>query len=290
MRLICPNCGAQYEVPDGVIPDQGRDVQCSNCGNTWFQPHPDHDADLAEELGKEIAPPAPKVDAPQPKPNPEPEPEVVAEREPTPPQERPQPARRELDPAIADLLREEAEYEARQRAAEAEADMQTQPDLGLEEPGTDETARRAEEARQRMERRKGPQPDPEPDLPDEDDLSEHVGSRRELLPDIEEINSSLNAEGRKPAQSDDYASPGGDTAAVPRKSSGFSGGFILGVLVIALLWSVHVFSAQISEQLPQLAGPLESYSRSIDSGRGWLDTQVKALLVKLDELAAASEA
>lgn len=37
MRLICPNCDAQYEVQDSVIPQTGRDVQCSNCGVTWFQ-------------------------------------------------------------------------------------------------------------------------------------------------------------------------------------------------------------------------------------------------------------
>ena len=42
MRLTCPNCGAQYEVPAEVIPESGRDVQCSNCGDTWFQTHPDH--------------------------------------------------------------------------------------------------------------------------------------------------------------------------------------------------------------------------------------------------------
>ncbi|WP_235602498.1 zinc-ribbon domain-containing protein, partial [Sulfitobacter pontiacus] len=41
MRLICPNCDAQYEVPDEVMPSSGRDVQCSNCGQTWFQHHPD---------------------------------------------------------------------------------------------------------------------------------------------------------------------------------------------------------------------------------------------------------
>ena len=38
MRLVCPNCNAQYEVDDAAIPDSGRDVQCSNCGHGWFQP------------------------------------------------------------------------------------------------------------------------------------------------------------------------------------------------------------------------------------------------------------
>jgi predicted Zn finger-like uncharacterized protein len=37
MRLVCPNCEAKYEVPDDAIPDTGRDVQCTNCGHTWFQ-------------------------------------------------------------------------------------------------------------------------------------------------------------------------------------------------------------------------------------------------------------
>ncbi|MFV2002813.1 MAG: zinc-ribbon domain-containing protein, partial [Paracoccaceae bacterium] len=41
MRMICPNCSAQYEVDKSVIPDGGRDVQCSNCGHTWFQSHQD---------------------------------------------------------------------------------------------------------------------------------------------------------------------------------------------------------------------------------------------------------
>jgi predicted Zn finger-like uncharacterized protein len=290
MRLICPNCGAQYEVPDGVIPEQGRDVQCSNCGNTWFQPHPDHDAELAEELGQEVLPEATEPDT-APEQAAEAEPEPASDPEPEPVPEPAKGARRELDPAIADLLREEAEFEARQRAAEAEADMQTQPDLGLEDPAPDESTRRAEEARARMDRRKGPQPEPEaePEEIAEDEINEHVGSRRELLPDIEEINSSLNAEARKPAQSDDHATPGTEGMPAPRKSSGFSGGFVLGVLVIALLWSVHVFSGQISAQVPQLAGPLESYSSTINKGRDWLDGQVKTLLVKLDELAAASE-
>jgi predicted Zn finger-like uncharacterized protein len=37
MRLVCPNCNAQYEVDPAVIPEEGRDVLCSACGHAWFQ-------------------------------------------------------------------------------------------------------------------------------------------------------------------------------------------------------------------------------------------------------------
>lgn len=37
MRLICPNCGSQYEIDDALVPDSGRDVECSKCGQVWFQ-------------------------------------------------------------------------------------------------------------------------------------------------------------------------------------------------------------------------------------------------------------
>ena len=38
MRLLCPQCDAEYEIPDDVIPTEGRDVQCSGCQETWFVP------------------------------------------------------------------------------------------------------------------------------------------------------------------------------------------------------------------------------------------------------------
>ncbi|MEM8789852.1 MAG: zinc-ribbon domain-containing protein, partial [Pseudomonadota bacterium] len=37
MRLICPNCGSQYEVDVTLFPDEGREVQCSNCETVWVQ-------------------------------------------------------------------------------------------------------------------------------------------------------------------------------------------------------------------------------------------------------------
>ena len=40
MRLVCPRCGAQYEIDDEAIPPQGRDVECSSCDNVWRATRP----------------------------------------------------------------------------------------------------------------------------------------------------------------------------------------------------------------------------------------------------------
>ena len=35
MKITCPYCSTSYHVPDGSIGDEGRDVRCANCGETW---------------------------------------------------------------------------------------------------------------------------------------------------------------------------------------------------------------------------------------------------------------
>ncbi len=37
MRLVCPSCKANYEVPRNAVPIGGREVQCASCGHKWFQ-------------------------------------------------------------------------------------------------------------------------------------------------------------------------------------------------------------------------------------------------------------
>jgi predicted Zn finger-like uncharacterized protein len=36
MRLSCPNCGVEYEVPEALVPEAGRHVQCTACHTRWF--------------------------------------------------------------------------------------------------------------------------------------------------------------------------------------------------------------------------------------------------------------
>jgi predicted Zn finger-like uncharacterized protein len=36
MRLTCPNCGVEYEVPEAAVAPAGRHVQCTACHTRWF--------------------------------------------------------------------------------------------------------------------------------------------------------------------------------------------------------------------------------------------------------------
>ena len=310
MRLTCPNCAAQYEVPEDVIPAEGRDVQCSNCGQTWFQAAAG--AAAAAEVQAEDIPAVPEAEAP-PAPAVEetPEPELpaeaagetaepAAEEDPEPAEARqealeeadqtgghpdapldgepeadaaateaeiaaaPPPRSRGLDPALTDILREEAEREASLRAAEGES-LETQPDLGLESAAAeDEAARRSRQARDRMARMRGEDP--------RQTAAAETGSRKELLPDIEEINSTLRSAGS--------AAPAPQAASeeppVRRKSS-FARGFALSLIAALALVIVYDKAALISEKLPQANPALDSYVGWVDQARLWLDGQVKSL-------------
>lgn len=306
MRLTCPNCEATYEVPDDVIPEAGRDVQCSNCGDTWFQHHPDHppqtadhpqddpsqdaddydDAALDDEeddlpdLGRGTpaaagSPLASEEDsdadiARDMWQDPEPEDhEDAASDAPLAGQPR-----RAIDPEVRGILQEEAERESRARAEER-ARLETQPELGLDDE--DETSRRSREARTRMARLRG-EPDPEDDAEIASATIDPT-SRRDLLPDIDEINSSLRSEGEAAAGSfneDDYP------ALPPRKRGGFRFGFFLILILAGLGLLAYMLAPMIKENVPQAADQVDAYVAQVDSFRLWLDDQARLLLAWLD--------
>ncbi|WP_372884292.1 zinc-ribbon domain-containing protein [Shimia sp.] len=354
MRLSCPNCGAQYEVPAEVIPQDGRDVQCSNCGHTWFQLHPDNDADLAQETGAsladegwspeaeldalsgdiaddpnaaatgEVQPPDPvfddEGDAPQPprargraaesprqSTAPAAEtadaaagdtghPDIIRDRPDeadldsdeddtdddfTPPPSAP--ARRSIDASVADVLRQEAEYEAQVREAEARDLLETQSELGLDTPD-DGASRRADEARSRMRRIRG-LPDTEPEAPPAEDPAEDPladfddnSSRRNLLPDIEEINSTLRStEGRSAAE--------GDVLAISSRASrrsGFRLGFGVSLLVAALVILAYVYNQDITAAWPASEPYMDRFMEQMNALRVWLDTRVTDAMLWLN--------
>ncbi|MFY9207217.1 MAG: zinc-ribbon domain-containing protein [Yoonia sp.] len=274
MRLICPNCGAQYEVADDVIPEDGRDVQCSNCAHTWFEDRGASDEE--DEFSEEVAAPSIELDGDKDDDDALWGAEVYAQK-PAPAAKMP-PKRQELDPSIADILREEAAREAAARRAEADSAIDDQADLGLDSvaPVQDQRSR---ETQVRMAKLKG-----------EDPIAAVVAetvasSRRELLPDIEEINSSLRSDAERGTG---YAEPE-VFQAIQRR--GFRTGFLSVLLILATLAALYIFAPQISAKAPAAAAPLNGYVTTVDKGRLWIDSKLRDFLKSLNaEDAAQAEA
>lgn len=291
MRLICPNCDAQYEVPDDVMPPEGRDVQCSNCGNTWYQGHPDEVtaaeavADMEPQEDEEFV----SFDTPEPEP-------VVEEEDdddardtfeespaPKPSEDRPMPTRRELDPAVADVLRAEAELEEQARRNEM-GSMESQPELGLSE-GSDDADKRAREARERMARMRGEAPAVASETTQDASTSADLGSRRSLLPDIEEINSTLRSNSDRSPTND----PGQTAQIEVQEQRSSRRGFVFAVALVSVLALAYSFAPQIANAVPQLESAMTTYVIMIDTWRDWLDAQVTNMLSWLDAAATSTE-
>ncbi|MFT6022255.1 MAG: putative Zn finger-like uncharacterized protein [Ascidiaceihabitans sp.] len=256
MRLICPNCDAQYEVPVDVVPTEGRDVQCSNCGQTWFQHHPDHEPATEEDVQADTVDEAEeRAEAPQ------------------------EPQRREIDPAVADILRQEKEHETQLREQDA-GGLESQPDLGLDD-AEDESTRRVREARDRMARMRGEEPVIETAA-----TAAAVGSRRDLLPDIEEINSTLRSTSDRQIAGDDASAMAPGRV---RKKRGFRRGFILIVVIAIIMAVLYIFAPAIAKAIPQVDPYLSAYVGWIDQGRSWLDGHVQSMLKWLDDTAASQK-
>ena len=188
MRLVCPNCAAQYEVAEDTIPATGRDVQCASCGKTWFQPPAsaflqaaaeavtsgsDAEAEEAADTTDDDGPP-PEFRRARPKSSVDPSVLDILRRE----------AEREADVRVA----EEAEDAAEEAAAEEEGELpaEDQPEAAAEaESDSRSLAERARDARARLnanrdsERRAA---EAEADEPEYED----TGYEEDTVADIEE--------------------------------------------------------------------------------------------------------
>lgn len=359
MRLICPNCGAQYEVPDDVIPAEGRDVQCSNCGDTWFQAHPDAaqpeeqtadpiqttadaPADDAEEdvqeTFEEVEPPEVSFDDTETDEtdlggadwdieddletddaygdaadgpalfeddvddeveddwqealadedhHAEPEgddPDLAQDVDDQEDNEEssnraPVPQRRGIDPSVANVLRQEAEHEAQVRAEERQT-LETQAELGLRAP-SDEATKRASEARDRMRKLRGLTDDDVDVTPVPAPQTEIRDSRKDLLPDIEETNSTLRHAGDTPQTGEAAVDLEAEQAG---RGRGFRMGFVFVILIAAAAVFVYSRNDQLAASYPQFAPQIEEFVDGANNTRVWLDTKVTNLFLWLNEL------
>ncbi|AZQ69031.1 thioredoxin [Silicimonas algicola] len=277
MRLVCPNCSAQYEVDTSLIPDEGRDVQCSNCGHTWFElppppagfedtlsasPQEESDDEAEDEAPSEavraVAAASEKSISDEEEEEAE-EDEDIASAAFVPPAGDAPRARRPADAADVDLLREEAQRELSQRRAPPSEALETQTDMALDQIRRRETPSRALRARMASMR---PDNDPDDDRQDARGDSDYQAPRKDLLPDIDEINSTL-----KPARKRRR----GTTEAVASHRSGFRMGFFLMLLIAAGLIVAYAFAPAIASAIPGSETALVRYVDGANAARDWLD-------------------
>lgn len=229
MRITCPSCKAQYEIDDGLLPEDGREVQCSACGTVWFQDHP---LILTERRPAPVAPPEASEAVT------EAGDEVSSDE-----QEAPSGGARAkpVDEQVLEILRAEAAFEAEQRAREA-GGLETQPDLGLAGPA--------------------PWPsDPAPEEPAE-------RTKAPPFPDIEDISASLepirNGRPRRGRTPEAVAVP--PTSA--ERSSSFIRGLTLPLAVALILVALYLAAPMIGGAVPALAPVTEGYVGAVDGLRG----------------------
>jgi predicted Zn finger-like uncharacterized protein len=233
MRLTCPNCNAQYEVDERVIPQNGRDVQCSACGNTWYQ----YPMEVALQMRAAELDDDDDEDLPAPRDG--------AGRAATP----------RIDQTVLDVLREEAEREMSERQR-SRAALETQGDLGLVT-----APQRSKAAPSRIYG----EPDPEAPSSQQATVDEPSAApapaRRNLLPDIEELTSSL--EPGSQAREEDEADGGNESA----PDRGFRRGVSTVMMIALALVLVYVLAPTIATYIPAAEGVLRGYVTMIDGLR-----------------------
>ena len=297
MRLICPNCGAQYEVDAAMIPADGRDVQCSNCVTTWFQPG---------KLEIDQAPAAARM------------PVDVDAAEPPAPIEPPQPRRRETSAGALEIIRQEAARETRMRAAEA---LETQEEMPLDMPA--DTAERGRQARAQIAALTRPEAEPAPKVegegegapdamppdvvdamdemdavdlapapqpptiapgkPTEAETDPAAANRRDLLPDIEEINSTLSPDDA--AHEPDIAAAVQARRPVSPQRTGRRLGFGFVLIAAAVAVIAYVTAGSLAQAVPDAAPTLATYVAWINELRAQLNqvfTQLTTLVNTLN--------
>ncbi|MFT6104058.1 MAG: putative Zn finger-like uncharacterized protein [Paracoccaceae bacterium] len=255
MRLICPECGAQYAVEDGLIPASGRDVQCSNCQANWFEkPDATEAPHQQAETGQTGATAT----------------DTIA------------PPRRPVDDDVMSVLRQEAARERAARHKETRTPQDTtadSPDQSVTPP-THTTAPPATSTPETLASQT-----PAPDRPASSDGSLPAGGaeetariaaaaalamrqakRRDSLPDIDEINSTLDP--RMPDRAHEY-----DAHTSPRTKP--KGGFWIGFSTLALLSAVavglYVQAPNVILRVPDAQIAIERYTSTVNTARLWLD-------------------
>ena len=101
--------------------------------------------------------------------------------------------------------------------------------------------------------------------------------RRQRLPDIDEINSSLRASADRAG---DIAAQGTLQGRQDTRA-GFRLGFSTVLLLATLALLVYAYAPQLAGRVPALTPLLDSYVAAVDAARIWLDGQLRAVIAAM---------
>ena len=295
-EITCPNCGANYNVPEAALGKDGRQVSCANCGHTWHAMPPAPDPlILSQELQStpRAAPPSP----PQPAPQPTPQPVRAA-----PPPVQPASAQDAAERIREDRAKQLAEI--RQIVDE----VQNTPDpvdTQLAEPPRPEPAPSPTAglaAALGMARDKSavqeavptpppvapspPQPEPGPVAPvysapvERDPLREKIEPKGKA-PDTEKSRKSLMRKHNRRAK-----------RKITRDKRGnglFLTGFLLVVILVAILTAIYVLAPQITASAPGTTEAVNEYVARVDELRVAVAQGVSAIRDQVVEILGLAE-
>lgn len=246
MRLICPNCDAQYEIDPDLVPPGGRDVECSSCGKLWFQTK---EQPAAPNIGDD----GPILDSP----------ELIA------------PSRR-LNESVLAVLREESARELRARKIERNEAPETEAlQDQLPDPAPADITPASQLPTAQLPATSQPASRPVPDS------AKVVTDRSETLPDgdlkprhteqVVQPAEPSDPNRQAPTENTDkivIAEPAASAAATAG-SGRYAAGFIVALAVVGGVAGLYLAAPQLPQDsaLGQIAHDLRGWA---DQGRMWL--------------------
>lgn len=245
IRLICPDCGTVYQVPEAAIPAGGREVECSECGTSWRATNP---ALAVAAPMPDAVPAVPAAPAPH-----APTAEAVDSAPPAP-SPKTAPLDQRLPPNVLNILREAVETERRARHGTDHPQSGGLPDIDW--PATTITDTEAE----RRAIPAAPLAPISPPAPPHPPMPEPV------------TRQSQPAEVAEPVP----APPAAPTTAKaqPARNGGYLIGMGLSAMLAAALVTAYVMAPRMADA-GELGAMLMDLRQQIDGVRVWLDGMVR---------------
>ena len=290
IEIVCPNCQARYQLPDGAIGPEGRKVSCSSCAHKW-RAHPEEpvpaEASAPAEQPAPAAPPAAAAPPPPPPPPPAAEPAAEAEDEDededddvsAPPPNAPPPATGNRDEQMAAIRK-------------MLSDLKDAADTGSEE--TTRTAKPAAAAAAAASigpsaRRR------DDDAPNRDRLEDRIDDVDKLAKMVKGEPTGDGYDATRLRKRHEKRAKRMQRARERKNRSGaFLTGFTLVAVVAGAMVALYVMHPQIIAAQPELEPALTEYVNTVDRYRvefaatteewkAWLSERIGNLQKKADE-------